>query len=106
MQIRIGCSRSSRLGNRCTCASNRGRVPYRLGHVPRWHPGFVDLFKILERIRSVAYRLALPPTIKFHDVFHVSLLKKYVKDVDHVIDWFVLQVDPEGEFLSEPQCKL
>ena len=25
-----------------------------------------------------------------HDVFHVSLLKRYVQDVDYVIDWFIL----------------
>jgi len=31
------------------------------------------------------------------------LLKKYVKDVDHVIDLFVLQVEPGGEFQREPQ---
>lgn len=43
-------------------------------------------FRNIERIRPVAYRLTLPPIVKFHDVFHVSLLKKYVKDVDHVID--------------------
>jgi len=53
---------------------------------------------IIERIRPVAYQLALPLTVKFHDVLHVSLLKKYVKYVDHVIDWFVLQVEPDGEF--------
>ena len=38
--------------------------------------------------------------MKVYDVFHVSLLKKYVKDVDNVIDWFVLQVELDGEFLS------
>ena len=54
----------------------------------------------------MAYRLALPPIVKFHDVFHVSLLKRYVQDVDHVIDWSVLQVEPEGEFQLEPQCIL
>ena len=48
--------------------------------------------EILDRIRPVAYILALPPTVKIIDVFHVSFLNKYVQDVDHVIDWFVLQV--------------
>jgi hypothetical protein len=39
-------------------------------------------------------------------VFHVSLLKKYVHDPNHVIDWTVIQVEPEGEFHPEPQCIL
>lgn len=38
-------------------------------------------------------RLTLPPRIKFHDVFHVSYLNRYLQDVDHVIVWFVLQVE-------------
>ena len=50
----------------------------------------------------VAYKLALPIHINVHDVFHVSLLKKYVHDSSRVIDWDVIQVEPEGEFLLEP----
>lgn len=34
----------------------------------------------------MACRLALHPTMKVHDFFHVALLKVYVKYVDHVID--------------------
>eukprot|EP00253_Pinus_taeda_P020876 PITA_20876 len=64
------------------------------------------VFEILERIGPVEYRLALPPIVKFHDVFHISLLKKYINDVDHVIDWSLLQVEQEGEFQLEPQCIL
>jgi hypothetical protein len=41
--------------------------------------------------------------MKAHDFFHVLLLKKYVHDSNHIIDWFVIQVEPEGEFLPEPQ---
>ena len=44
--------------------------------------------------------------MKFHDVFHVSFLKKCVKDVDHVIELYVLQVEPDGEFQQEPPCIL
>jgi len=42
-------------------------------------------FGIIERIGPIAHRLALPLTIKLHDIFHVPLFKKYVKYVDHVI---------------------
>ena len=34
--------------------------------------------------------------------FHVSLLKKYVHDPNHVINWDVIKVEPEGEFQTEP----
>ena len=54
----------------------------------------------------IAYRLGLPPTVKTHNVFHVSLLKKYVHDANHIIDWSMIQVELEGEFLLEPQCIL
>eukprot|EP00253_Pinus_taeda_P027710 PITA_27710 len=70
----------------------------RFGSCAKLEPWYCGPFEILERIGAVAYQLALPPIVKVQDVFHISLLKKYIKDVDHVIDWFVLQVEQEGEF--------
>jgi len=63
-------------------------------------------FEILKRTGPVAYRFLLPPIMKVHDVFRVSLLKRYVKDVYHVIDWYVLQVKPKGKSQVESQCIL
>jgi hypothetical protein len=57
---------------------------------------FCGPFEILERIGLVAYMLALPASMTVHNVFHISLLKKYILDVNHVIDWNVIQVDQEG----------
>ena len=49
---------------------------------------FIGPFKILERIGIVAYRFALPPSMTgVHEVFHVSMLRKYTPDPPHVVDW-------------------
>ena len=71
-----------------------------------WEACYYRNFNIRERIGPMDYQLVLPPKVKFHDVFHVSLLKKYVKYVYHVIDWSVLQVESKGDFQREPQCIL
>eukprot|EP00253_Pinus_taeda_P024685 PITA_24685 len=65
-------------------------------------PRYCGPFQILARIGPVAYQLALPSHIRVHNVFHVSVLKKYVYDPKHVIQWQDIQVEPEGEVLVEP----
>jgi hypothetical protein len=41
---------------------------------------------------------ALPASMSIHNIFHVSLLTKYIADANHVIDWNVIQVEQEGTF--------
>ncbi|KAK6151790.1 hypothetical protein DH2020_014425 [Rehmannia glutinosa] len=49
-------------------------------------PRYVGPYKILQRIGKLAYRLELPaPYAGMHDVFHVSRLKKYQLDPEHII---------------------
>jgi hypothetical protein len=70
-----------------------------MGACAKMAPRYCGAFEVLDRVGPVAYSLALPPTVKAHIVFHVSLLKKYVHDSNHIIDRSRIQVDPEGEFL-------
>ncbi|KAL0544328.1 hypothetical protein IC582_019441 [Cucumis melo] len=66
-------------------------------------PRFVGPFEILERIGLVAYRLALPPSLStVHDVFHVSMLRKYVSDPSHVVDYEPLEIDENLSYVEQP----
>ena len=53
-------------------------------------------------IGLVGYDLALPAFIKVHNVFHVYLLKNYILDANHVIDWNVIKVESKGDFPVQP----
>ena len=66
-------------------------------------PQFIGLFEIIERLRSVAYRLVLPSSLsRMHDVFDVSVLCHYVLKPSHVVDLINLQISDEGALLAEP----
>ncbi|XP_043699989.1 uncharacterized protein LOC122650659 [Telopea speciosissima] len=49
-------------------------------------PRYIGPSEILAKIGPVAYWLALQPSLDgVHDVFHVSMLRKYVHDPSHVL---------------------
>ena len=67
----------------------------------RWKlaPRYIRPFEIFERVGTVAYRLAPPPSLLgFHEVFHVSMLQKYTLNPAHVVDWGEITVDTDGTF--------
>jgi hypothetical protein len=66
------------------------RSSLKLGSCSKLAARFCGPFEILERIRPVANMLTLPTSMTVHNVFHVSLLKKYIPDANHVIDWNVI----------------
>jgi hypothetical protein len=50
-------------------------------------PRLVGPFENVERRGPMAYRVALPDSLRrMHDFFHVSILIHYISDPTHVID--------------------
>ena len=83
--------------------SKRGVV--RFGKRGKLLPRIIRPFEILERIDTVAYRLALSPSMSsVHEVFHVSMLRKYTLDPTHVVDWGQIEVDTDGTFEEGSVC--
>jgi hypothetical protein len=78
------------------------RSSLRLGSFPKLAARYCGLFEVLENICPIACMIAFPASMRIHNVFHVSLLKKHVPDPKHVIDWTVIQVEHEGDFRVEP----
>ena len=79
----------------------------RFGKHGKLSPRFIGPFEILERIGTVAYRLALPPSMSgVHEVFQISMLRKYAPDPFHVVDWGQIEVDTDGTFEEGPICIL
>jgi len=75
----------------------------RFGRGGKLSPRYIGSFDILERIGEVAYRLALPPQLSgIHDVFHVSMLRKYEPDPSHVLEWSSLELDADVTFEERP----
>ena len=81
------------------------REVIRFGKQGKLSPRYIGPFEELERVGIVAYQLALPPSSSsVHDIFHVSMLRKYTQDPTHVVDWGELFVDIDGTFEEGPVC--
>ncbi|XP_062089313.1 uncharacterized protein LOC133795871 [Humulus lupulus] len=66
----------------------------RFGKKGKLSSRFIGSFEILERIGDVAYRLAFRPELsQVHDVFQVSMLRKYMNDPTHVLSYEHICVD-------------
>jgi hypothetical protein len=78
----------------------------KLGNCSKLAVSSCGSFEILERIGTVASILSFPASLCIHNVLHVSLLKMYVPDSNHVIDWNVILVEPKGDFLVQLVCIL
>ena len=65
----------------------------RFGQKGKFSPRFIGPYEILKFIGPMAHRLALPPEFaKLHDVFHVSMLRRYRSDDSYILPVQEIQV--------------
>ncbi|KAJ8748467.1 hypothetical protein K2173_003363 [Erythroxylum novogranatense] len=75
----------------------------RFGRKGKLSPRYIGPYEILERIGPLAYRLALPSEMsQMHDVFHVSMLRRYRSDPTHVIPTQEIEIASDLSYVEEP----
>ena len=69
------------------------RGTLRFGQKGKLSSRFIGPYEVLSRVGDVGCRLALlPELLGVHNVFHVSMLKKYVRDPSHVLQHEPLEI--------------
>ncbi|GJW24629.1 putative reverse transcriptase domain-containing protein [Tanacetum coccineum] len=67
------------------------------------NPKYVGPFKVLEKVRAIAYKLELPQELtRVHNTFHVSNLKKCYADEPLAVSLDGLHIDDKLHFVEEP----
>ncbi|KAL6191550.1 hypothetical protein ACLB2K_037940 [Fragaria x ananassa] len=75
----------------------------RFGKRGKFNPRYIGRYEIIERVGSLAYRLDLPPKLsKIHNVFHVSMLRKYIADPSHVLQEQPISLKNDLTYEKEP----
>eukprot|EP00253_Pinus_taeda_P023121 PITA_23121 len=66
-------------------------------------PKYYGLYKLLQKIGTMAYKLELPAASRLHPVFHVSCLKKVIGD-KLPVQTILPELDQEGKIILEPEA--
>ncbi|XP_017604461.1 uncharacterized protein LOC108451266 [Gossypium arboreum] len=75
----------------------------RFGRKGKLSSRFIGSYWILKRVGPVTYQLELPPELdRIHDVFHISMLRRYRSDPTHIVLVEEMDVRPDRTFEEEP----
>jgi hypothetical protein len=77
----------------------------RFGKRGKLAPRYIGPFRVLARIGAVSYRLQLPAELAdVHDVFHVSMLRKFFRDEEReqIVDLSDLDLQPDLTTVEMP----
>lgn len=65
-------------------------------------PTFIEPYQILKQVGPVVYQLELPRELDcIHDVFHVSMLRRYRSDLSHIVPIEEIEVRHDLTFEEE-----
>ena len=74
----------------------------RFGKKGKLSPPYIGPCEILKRTGPIAYCLALPPKLSgIHDVFHVSMLRRYRSDPSHVLRNEQVEIKENLSYIEE-----
>lgn len=96
-------SRESKVGEKVFLRVKPKRSSLKLGKYEKLVSRYCRPFEIVKRVGEQLYQLALPPNLHVHDVFHVSLLKQYVANPEHVFDIDETILVNQEEFLLKSE---
>ena len=75
----------------------------RFGKKGKLGPRFIGPYEVNEKVGPVAYRLALHPDLeKIHNVFHISMLRRYRSDPTHIVSSKTIDLRPDLTYEEEP----
>nr|GEY70974.1 retrovirus-related Pol polyprotein from transposon 17.6 [Tanacetum cinerariifolium] len=75
----------------------------RFGKWGKLNPRYIGPFKVLAKVRTIAYRLELPQQLsRVHSTFYVSNLKEYLSDEPLAISLEEIHIDDKLYFVEEP----
>ena len=75
----------------------------RFGNKGKLSLRYIGPYEIVEKVGPLAYKLVLPPKLaKIHDVFHVSMLRRYRSDPSHVLKDSEVTLSENLSYNEEP----
>jgi hypothetical protein len=91
------------VGDRVFLKVSPMRGVMRFGKKGKLSPRFFGPFKITQRVGKLAYRIALPlDLIGTHDIFHVSMIRKYIANPDVIVEYEPLEILEVLSNVEEP----
>ena len=73
------------------------------GNKGKLSPRYIGPYEIIEKVGPLAYKLALlPELMRIHNVFHVSMLRRYRSDPSHVLRDSEVEISGNLNYIEEP----